>query len=165
MKFLFGFITGVACSLLLFWILEKTDAPATEPVKSEQTQKEVPSAQPNDQLPTDFLTFYEQFHTDSAFQLNHIVFPLEGLPANVDSLTVANRSFRWQRDNWVLHRSFDELEEGFNKTYNMVSDEMIIEDITHQSGQYGMQRRFAKYEEGWFMIYYAAMNELAQQEE
>jgi len=31
-------------------------------------------------LPDDFKKFYEKFHTDSSYQMKHIIFPLEGIP-------------------------------------------------------------------------------------
>jgi len=45
-------------------------------------------------IPDDFPDFYTKFHTDSVFQMEHIVFPLEGTPAGD----------KWQRDDWVIHK-------------------------------------------------------------
>ena len=36
-------------------------------------------------LPDDFQTFYDKFHTDSVFQMSHIIFPLQGQPSLTDT--------------------------------------------------------------------------------
>ena len=49
----------------------------------------------NEELPLDFVNFYEIFHTDSVFQKKHIVFPLQGVPP-IDSQTMDQVSaFMW----------------------------------------------------------------------
>ena len=37
------------------------------------------------EIPQDFRIFYDRFHSDTSFQLEHIVIPLSGLPANADT--------------------------------------------------------------------------------
>ena len=160
MKFLLGFITGVACSLVLFWVLDKTAA-TDQPIPKETESMAEPTPEISNNLPADFEQFYEAFHGDSVFQLAHIMFPLEGLPPNVDSTTMAG-NFRWQKENWVLHRPFNAMDGAFIRDYRVLGDELVIEDIQHESGRYGMERRFAKYDDGWYLIYYAGMNELVQ---
>ncbi len=109
------------------------------------------------ELPADFVTFYEQFHKDSAFQMSHIPFPIEGLPPEVDSLTLATGTFRWTAEQWTLHRSFSE-ESDFTRTFIIYNDRMILEKIVHKNGQLGMARRWAKIGDRWQLIYYAALN-------
>ena len=57
-------------------------------------------------VPDDFVVFYDKFLSDSAYQMEHIRFPLEGLPSNADSSTVVERSFRWLAEDWEVHKSF-----------------------------------------------------------
>ena len=45
-------------------------------------QKEAASEALGDTLPEDFVTFYERFLQDSLYQMEHINFPLEGIPDN-----------------------------------------------------------------------------------
>lgn len=112
-------------------------------------------------LPDDFVDFLDEFHTNEEFQLAHIRFPLQGAPSMiVDSIDVAN--FRWTSDEWVMHKGFDPENEEFVQSFKLFGDNMISEHIIHINGQTGMERRFAKSDDGWDLIYYAAMNFLRQ---
>ncbi len=120
------------------------------------------TSEQNDAAASDFMAFYERFLSDSLFQIEHVQFPLEGIPDNADSTDVANGSFRWQRETWKMHRKFDpaatgfqiKLEEGLNKN-------LVTERIMHESGHYGMLRRYALMDGEWRLIYYAGLNSLA----
>ncbi len=114
------------------------------------------------QLPPDFVAFYERFHQDSAFQMAHIAFPLEGLPPEVDSATLAAGTYRWTPENWTLHRPFDP-ESGFERTFVVYNDRMILEKIVHRNGRLGMARRWARVGDEWQLIYYAALNRVQGQ--
>ena len=107
----------------------------------------------------DFKTFYEKFLTDSTFQIERIVFPLDGIPDNADSATLVNGNFKWTKENWRVHKAFDPEELGFSIQFIPFGDDLIIEKLTHNSGAYGMIRRFAKLEDGkWYLIFYAGLN-------
>ncbi|NND09391.1 MAG: hypothetical protein HKN87_23710 [Saprospiraceae bacterium] len=106
----------------------------------------------------DFEAFYQRFHADSLFQMEHIAFPLAGLPIHADSLEDA-RSFFWQEDNWVLHRAFDERLTGYERSRKRFGSNIIIETIVQKDTDIGMIRRFAKMDDEWILIYYAAMNQ------
>ena len=122
-----------------------------------------PPSTPKEEIDlSDFYSFYKQFHSDSLFQIDHIVFPLEGLPNKVDSLTIASGDFRWQKEDWIMHRPVDYEMSDFKRQIIPLSDEMVIERIVHESGQYGMIRRFSKIVDEWYLIYYAGVNQLAQ---
>ena len=69
------------CLIILFL----TDCKRKDPVLKGQVQG----------LPDDFVAFYEKFHADSAYQMAHIQFPLEGYPAQADSSVLAKGDFRW----------------------------------------------------------------------
>ena len=45
------------------------------------------------ELSNDFQVFYELFHRDSSYQMEHITFPLEGLPDYADSVDIADGVF------------------------------------------------------------------------
>ncbi len=107
----------------------------------------------------EFNAFYEQFHSDSLFQMEHIIFPLEGLPANADSLTFAEDNFRWQKEDWLMHRSLEDGA-GFSRDFQVLGDQIVVEYVRHSSGQVGMIRRFAKMGDKWYLIYYAGLNRL-----
>lgn len=121
-----------------------------------------------EQLPSeyqDFVEFYERFHQDSAYQMEHIIFPLEGLPREADSTTIASGSFRWKKEDWRIQRPFNLESSSFEQQLAPVSEDLIIEKITHKMGDMGMQRRFARLGEEWYLIYYADLNRMSMKPE
>lgn len=105
-----------------------------------------------------FEAFYERFHQDSLYQLEHIQFPLQGVSSNP---TDHHSAFRWQREDWVIHRKFDAAASGFHSEFTKLGDDFIIERIVHQQGTYGMERRFSRLGGAdWYLIYYAALHPL-----
>lgn len=130
------------------------------PVEQELEKQSLPSETEEPiQLPDDFLTFYDQFHQDTEFQISHIIFPLEGLPANADTLTTPD-DFRWQRNSWQWHRPINPALTGYEQKWQIATQEIVVEKIIEQTSQIGMIRRFAKIDHEWMLIYYAAMNPL-----
>ncbi|MCB0630515.1 MAG: hypothetical protein R2824_12985 [Saprospiraceae bacterium] len=125
--------------------------------KREQAVKDQVNATVD--LPEDFLDFYQRFLTDSLYQMEHILFPLQGLPDKADSTVLAENNFRWQMDDWVMHRPIDK-ESGFSVNLQPVTETIIKEQIQHESGLYGMERRYAFMDDGWYLIYYAGLNAL-----
>src|SRR5690606_39402780 len=106
----------------------------------------------------DFDTFYMRFHRDTAYQMAHITFPLEGLPPDAVNATESLESYRWQRADWQPHQLFNDPD--YARTFRNKDDLMIEETLRHKSGEFGMLRRFAKMGDDWFLIYYAAPNRL-----
>lgn len=113
-----------------------------------------------DKVMKEFQVFYDTFHRDTVFQLEHIIFPLEGMPAGADSLIASGGKFFWQQDQWVCHKPFNFDNSEFSHQFIQYSDDLIAERIEHNTGSYGMLRRFAKYDNDWYLIYYAASNRL-----
>lgn len=105
----------------------------------------------------EFVTFYNTFSSDSIFQMEHITFPLEGTRPQEDSTDVVPDDFRWTQDNWKLHRPFDDGNKTFVRQFENGPGNIIIEYIADKSGQYTMERRFAKLSAGWHLIYYRKM--------
>ncbi|MCB0704512.1 MAG: hypothetical protein KDC34_04355 [Saprospiraceae bacterium] len=107
----------------------------------------------------DFYAFYQRFHADTVYQKAHIIFPLKGLPREVDSATYARDDFFWQKEDWVVHKPFDfELSE-FEREIKPFGPNMIQERISHKISGATMTRRFAKLADGdWHLIYYADLN-------
>lgn len=117
-----------------------------------------------DSIPTsgdateDFTAFYQRFHSDSAFQLSRITFPLEGLPQRADSATVVDNNFRWQKADWKLQQAPPSNSEEFELAFLPLGEDMIIERLTHQQWGLAITRRFARLDDGWHLIYYAGLN-------
>ncbi len=156
MKFILGMITGIAISTLFFlWYAKKNL------VTSNQMTPE-PTAEARKASDDDFPDFYKRFHSDSIYQMKHIIFPLGGIPPR-DSAGFVPENFHWQKDQWVLHQPFNDQDGSFVQEFSRLGDDMVIEQIRDASGSFGMQRRFAKMGDEWHLIYYAAMNQLAKE--
>jgi hypothetical protein len=102
---------------------------------------------------TEFLEFYKKFSTDSIFQLEHTVFPLEGMKAPLDSLDTPDPDFKWQMEEWVIQKEYDDVNGSFTREFFDMNG-MVMEIISDLSGQFTMERRFAKLSSGWHLIYY-----------
>ncbi len=109
-------------------------------------------------LPDDFVAFYQKFHDDSIFQIQHIQFPLAGLPPNADTLSISPESFRWQKESWKPHQPLMSNLQGYEQSFHKFDEGIIIERILQTTTGLGMERRFAKFDTSWILIYYAGMN-------
>ena len=110
------------------------------------------------ELPEDFLTFYEEFHRDSVFQLNHIAFPLSGKPAS-RQFNVKLTDYKWTRDGWTIHKRIADDDDTFDRKFKVYSKDLVTEFIYSPGYGYYMERRFGKLSDGWNLIYYADMQE------
>lgn len=113
---------------------------------------------PNE-LPADFATFYERFQTDSAFQLSHIHFPLEGLQA---TLTVQDsgdvKKHYWTPETWRLQRRIYDPKGEFESWFVVIDPGLIEHWIQLKNTPMRMFRRFAKSKnDTWMLIYYQDM--------
>ena len=104
----------------------------------------------------EFIDFYRRFHQDSAFQMEHILFPLEGAPPRSDSSLLSAGEFKWQREDWRLHRDFT-AGGDFERQLTPLSEDLIVEQIVHRSGEYIIRRRWARLGDEWYLIYYAGL--------
>ncbi len=155
MKYAIGFFFGMVLTTLFFsWYMrQQWNGPVAVEELTESTQNA-------SSVTANFDEFYEQFHTDSAYQMSHINFPLEGIAARDSSYVPTEGVFRWKKEDWLLHRKFNDMDGAFVRDFIRIGDDLVVESIKHSNGRYGMQRRYAKYEDGWYLIFYAAMNEL-----
>lgn len=147
------------CGVILTLICsESCKNKATGPaITSEETS-------PVDTLPQDFVSFYDRFHTDSQYQMDHIIFPLEGLPNSLDDNdTIPTERFYWQRDNWVKHNHFTDPSGQFEHWYEVRDDRLIEHWVKMKGTNLVMRRRFAKMDDEWFLIYYAGMRPQSQE--
>ena len=105
-------------------------------------------------LPPDFIEFYTLFHHDTAFQAEHIVFPLQG--KRMQTSDTSSLPDYWTREEWTPHGKFN-AGDKFTRTYDILEETMIVETIRQRDGLSAMQRRFAKLSDGWHLIYYVEM--------
>ncbi len=129
----------------VFYLMKKND-----PQESDTTT-EVPAYETEE-----FTSFYTRFGEDRVFQLEHIPFPLEGMPAAKDSMPPAPESFRWGREEWVVHKPYNDMDGTFTRQFMSVGD-IVTEIIADKSNRFSMERRFAKIGGEWHLIYYREM--------
>lgn len=113
------------------------------------------------QLPADFFEFYDKFHADSAYQVAHITWPLQGdTDEQVDSIHFQKKRTLWSQENWRMQRmDFNHADYVFDR--QMLGDLIIVERIRPRTANYGIERRFAKQSDGqWALIYYSDLQEV-----
>ncbi len=149
-------------SALLILSLSLTNCKKAVPAEQ---QSEIESEIVIDTLPDDFVDFFERFHQDSAYQLEHIIFPLEGLPGALEKTdTVATQRFFWQREGWAVHNPFTDPSGQFEHWYEVLDDRLIEHWVQLKGTTMVIHRRFAKLDDGWYLIYYAGMRPLEKAE-
>lgn len=143
-KFLALFL-GFLC---VFFFLKKMQNPTIQNSETVTLEDNVYEKS----LPDDFHKFYNQYHTDSTFQLERTLFPLKGLAQSTDSTKIAEEVM-WQKENWVLHKPFNDQNGTFERTFTNVGG-IITESISANEGMFTLEKRYAKLEEKWHLIYY-----------
>lgn len=153
MKVIIGILIGISL-MFAFQKIMNDKNPTSEEIQSTASLDNSVA-----DVPADFLVFYTQFHSDSSFQMAHIDFPLEGLPEYADSTILANGNFKWQEEDWELHKNLDARKENFAQNLRVVSDGLIFEFIpTGGDKKLWIERRFMKTSGEWRMIYYSGLN-------
>ena len=118
---------------------------------------ETPSSMNNSEVSNDFAAFLEEFLQDSLFQMEHTLFPLEGIPDNAEASEMDGR-FRWQKKDWRMHRPWSAQSSSFDSEFKRLSSDLVVEKIVHHGSGYAMLRRFARLDGEWMLIYYAGLN-------
>lgn len=114
-------------------------------------------------LPADFVQFYKKFHEDSFYQMEHIIFPLPGIPDNIGAKNIDLDTFKWHPQDWVMHKMFNPSDSVFQREVNVITPDMIEEIFHTRDNGFAMFRRFAKVSGDWKLIYYAGMNKVKSQ--
>lgn len=141
------------CFLILVPVILDSCKNKEAPAEATQSEEATP-----DTLPDDFVAFYDRFHTDSQYQMDHIIFPLEGLPASTgEDDTVMTQRFFWQRDGWKKHSHFTDPSNQFEHWYQVLDERIIEHWIKMKGTNLVMRRRFAKLDDEWFLIYYSGL--------
>lgn len=112
--------------------------------------------EPSKEIPESFWTFYQEFFTDSLYQIEHISFPLQGVPSYTDLDSIESRSYYFHKDNWTLHKPFTP-DSTFHQEFVIVLD-MIEERIFDRTESFQMKRRYAEVQGKWNLIYYESLN-------
>lgn len=110
----------------------------------------------NPQTVSEFEAFYEKFHRDSSYQLDHISFPLEGMPGLLMEKNDSLEAFSWKKAAWKFQQKVDFEAGDFTQKLSSVNG-TVIEFICDTDG-FCLERRFAKIGRDWFLIYFVDMN-------
>jgi hypothetical protein len=143
------FLFGISCFL---FACKNSDS-------SSQNAENTNVSPTNNEDLVEFYEFYNNFHSDTAFQMAHISFPLAGKPTHGMNSEESGK-FYWQQENWALHRPIDFETSPFKRRILPLGDDLIMEYITHEKMSAGMMRRFAKLGDEWYLIYYEGMQTL-----
>lgn len=138
--------------IILFLLLFsncKQNQEAEIDAQGEQTEYELTNT-----LPDDFLKFHERFQADSLYQMAHIVFPMKG---NIYDENNQASITSWIPENWVIHKPFDITDETFVRSFTVFGG-IISEKIGDTKGIITMERRFAKFQDEWHLIFYDPMH-------
>lgn len=101
-------------------------------------------------IPESFFNFYNRFHSDSLYQLQHISFPIPEI----------EEGLKYTKENWIINKAFavddKEYKREIQNRFGIIS-----EVIYHTQGALIIERRFAKLsDEEWSLIYYKVTTQL-----
>ena len=124
------------------------------------TPEETAALPANAELPADFAAFYQRFHEDSAYQMAHIAWPLQGdVGEQIDSTHSRPKANTWTPETWRMMRLNFSPKDYLIET-EMLSEGFVIERIRARSVSFGLERRFAKQPDGeWELIFYSDVQE------
>ena len=151
MKTFIGILIGISLMFAFQKIMKEKDKPTTGATTALQSEKKL-------DIPPDFLLFYTKFHTDSLYQVEHITFPLEGMPPYNDSLAWAQPDFKWQKESWKMHKILKGRENSFLENLVPMGKDLIFEFTPTDDKKLWVARRFLKSNGEWKLIYYAGLN-------
>ena len=135
---------AIVCAFYFFKKIQMKDGNDTKELIAEEIYES--------SLPDDFHLFYDKYHTDSTFQMSRTFFPLKGLAKSVDSTKIAEETL-WQEDQWILHKPFDSQNGTFERTFTNIGG-IISETISANQGLFTLEKRYAKLNGEWHLIYY-----------
>ena len=153
MKTFIGILIGISLMFAFQKIMKEKDRSTEADLTTHLQSENKPD------IPSDFLLFYTKFHTDSLYQVGHISFPLEGMPAYNDSLAWAQPDFKWTKEDWVMHKILDERKDDFLENLVPMGKDLIFEFTPTSDKKLWVARRFLKSNGEWNLIYYAGVNQ------
>ncbi len=145
-QYLFLFIAMTLLGILFFYTKDKMNKTANS--------VETAAYEDSNGMPEDFLEFYNQFHEDSLFQLEHISFPLKGF--KVIEETGGGEAHSYMKADWKIHKPFDDMGGTFSRSFEEFGG-IVAETIVANGGQFRSVRRFAKLSDEWNLIFYQPM--------
>lgn len=106
----------------------------------------------------DFESFFLKFHSDSTFQLNRIIFPLEGkfIGENYNP-TKKEKKFYWKKKEWNFQSDQFTNNEEFKQEKD-VTDTLVKHKIFTEESGFSIERHFKLIKCKWYLIYYSEVN-------
>lgn len=98
-----------------------------------------------------FQEFYDRFHRDSAYQMEHIIWPLQGNFQQIENGDLID--VKWGQNDWTLHQPMN-LGNDFVQEIQVIGDGLVLETIRAKAGNYSLVRRFSLLGGDWNLIYY-----------
>lgn len=97
----------------------------------------------------DFDEFYHQFHIDQSFQLERIVFPLEGKYVGPAGEKI------WKKADWEMHKQpvTSITDPDFEVKINKL-DKEVFEKVALKGSGYYATRKFQKQNGKWYLVYF-----------
>ncbi|MBT8233575.1 MAG: hypothetical protein HKO66_16535 [Saprospiraceae bacterium] len=135
--------------ILFSLILIACNSQSKQVESKEVNDKKEVSDKEEVEIPESFVNFYEQFHLDSAFQMRHIAFPVDGKSATE----------KWERETWRLHRPFDSQNGNYIRSFENIGG-IIFETIVEKTGAYKIDRRYIPTNDTYNLTYYSAQSQM-----
>ena len=132
--------------VIVFYFLRKSVFQKSTPTTSQVETTE------NQELPENFVEFYNKFYSDSTYQMNHILFPLNGYAESNDSVRQMQAK-TWTVDDWKIHRPFNDMNGTFER-YFAVDGNVISEFHESTNGMFIAEKRFTPIRNEYQLIYY-----------
>ncbi len=107
-------------------------------------------------MPKDFTEFYQRFHQDSVYQMEHISFPLDGVPG-ISFRGEVPQNYKFQAADWKMHRAFEDSL-IYYRSLEQVANDIIEEEIGLDESGLMIYRRFVKLGSEWYLAYYMEPN-------
>lgn len=107
----------------------------------------------------DFSSFYQKFKSDSNFQINRVLFPLNGEFINNDDAgydekgnpTPTKKTLT--KKEWVMIYSFDDMDTSEYKQSDSYSDSMVVKKIIGKGTGFRFEETYKLIKNQWYLIY------------
>lgn len=141
----FNFIVFILTTLILLISCNQKNS-------SEVVESDLPESEVTISFPDGFIDYYDRFHTDSSFQMNHIVFPLRSKTVTIDSTGTESSEMVYTAENWKMHKPFQN-DDSYTRTHQVIGN-MVIEKIQDNMGLLEIERRWGVIDSTWNLIFY-----------
>lgn len=104
-----------------------------------------------------FDNFYNKFHTDTAFQISHIKFPLKGFDYDSDDIfSNDDDNFYWQKKDWVFMHHITNKHEYVIETKR--EEKSVQEKVYLPNSGFYIIRNFSFIDGKWYLTFYGLHN-------